>query len=392
MKTCSESLRKLGPQFEDVATREGPAWWESPGDPLPKGGSGRVFCRVKSGGLGSEPTAICCRHDGSREENALYAPLAVFLREVGFPVPRVLAREDARRALLLQDLGSRDLLSLAASPWPERRAAYFSALDALFFLHSGGLARLQSLPPGERPRLMPGFDEALYHWEQDYFRRHCLLRLARGPVHAARLCEEPAAWWEEFAALPPMPAGEGVSRLRRPESAFSQELAALIARLLGHPRALVHRDCQSENILWHDGRAWFIDFQGMREGSPWYDVASLLQDPYAGLDGAQRRELFDYYAAKLDAEGRACAQRRYLDASAQRLMQALGAYGFLGVEKKRTAFLRHSRPALQSLCRVTSESPLFPNLNRAATALLCISDPVSEATDPSKPGEGCLGA
>jgi len=116
---------------------------------------------------------------------------------------------------------------------------------------------------------------------------------------------------------------------------------------------LVHRDFQSQNVMIREGSAWLIDFQGMRFGLAQYDLASLLYDPYVSLHDGERRELLDYYkslcggvSADFDEIFRWCAL--------QRLMQALGAYGFLGLQKGRSEFLTHVPQALRSLGKVAS--------------------------------------
>jgi aminoglycoside/choline kinase family phosphotransferase len=316
------------------AARAAPAfnWPGIPGEPLKKGGSGRSFSRVA---MPDGSRAILCAYDDSREEIALYADLAGFLDSIGFPVPKVLARDDASRRLLLEDLGETDLLSLANAPQPERLRAYRSALAALHRLHTEGLARWREAGDARRSRLMPGFDAALYRWEQDYFWDNTVRRLLPG------------------GGLPDADA-----------AAIRAELAALAARLLRHPAQLVHRDCQSENILWRDGQAWFIDFQGMRIGSGFYDLGSLLWDPYVKFTSAEREELLEFYRSSGTDLPETEFRQRFLDASAQRLMQALGAYGFLGVVKGRRDFLAHTGPALENLATVTAANPLLSELHR----------------------------
>jgi hypothetical protein len=114
----------------------------------------------------------------------------------------------------------------------------------------------------------------------------------------------------------------------------------------------VHRDFQSQNIIIQNGQANLIDFQGMRPGLAEYDLASLLYDPYVELTEAERAELIAYYRGRqlengvtidgdLDLRLRLCAM--------QRLMQALGAYGFLGLVKGHKHFLQHIPNALRSL-------------------------------------------
>jgi aminoglycoside/choline kinase family phosphotransferase len=115
---------------------------------------------------------------------------------------------------------------------------------------------------------------------------------------------------------------------------------------------LVHRDFQSQNVLIRNGSAWLIDFQGMRPGLAQYDVASLLLDPYVALPPAERAELLGFYqrlARRSGVEISEDFEEIYHWCALQRLMQALGAYGFLGLRKGRTDFLAHIPAARQSL-------------------------------------------
>jgi len=88
-----------------------------------------------------------------------------------------------------------------------------------------------------------------------------------------------------------------------------------------------------------------IDFQGMRWGSPFYDLGSLLYDPYVFFTAEERLELLSYYYVlsnrALDWKG---FRKAFYEASAQRLMQALGAYGFLGMKRGLSDFLGYSSP------------------------------------------------
>jgi aminoglycoside/choline kinase family phosphotransferase len=137
-------------------------------------------------------------------------------------------------------------------------------------------------------------------------------------------------------------------------------LARTAQRLASLPRVLVHRDFQSQNIIIRDGAAHLIDFQGMRPGLGEYDVASLLYDPYVSLTDTEREELFGEYRAIRGQSGNpvAAASAELLRLCAmQRLMQALGAYGYLGLVKGNKAFLEHVPPALNALRSVVRELP-----------------------------------
>jgi aminoglycoside/choline kinase family phosphotransferase len=116
---------------------------------------------------------------------------------------------------------------------------------------------------------------------------------------------------------------------------------------------LVHRDFQSQNIVIKEGAPCLIDFQGMRFGLPQYDLASLLLDPYVDLSAAEQGELLAFYIGLARAEGEGVDEREFHRlfwlCAVQRLMQALGAYGFLGHERGRADFLAHIPAALPRL-------------------------------------------
>src|SRR5205823_14717498 len=105
-------------------------------------------------------------------------------------------------------------------------------------------------------------------------------------------------------------------------------------------------------------QAKLIDFQGMRPGLAEYDLASLLFDPYVDLSGAERSELISYYRQKQADNGRTIDQQ--LDntlqlCAMQRLMQALGAYGFLGLVRGHEHFLRYVPRAMRSLREIVAK-------------------------------------
>lgn len=279
---------------------------------IERAGSERVFYRVVTGGGRS---VIVMRYGPARRENLRFVPAARLLAGLGIPVPEILAWDPERHLVWMEDLGDTSLWTVRNEPWPYRAAIYQQVLRHAAALHKHGLDRVREfrLPP-ERE-----FDEPLYLWEQGYFFENCLGR---------HFGVEPAII-RDLKILPPL-----------------EEIAR---RLAAAPRALVHRDLQSQNILLRGGgEAVFIDFQGMRPGHPYYDIASLLLDPYTNLSEQERGELFSFY---LDALGTKAAppEQEFVLCAIQRLMQALGAYGFLGHVKGKTEFLAHIPAALERL-------------------------------------------
>jgi aminoglycoside/choline kinase family phosphotransferase len=280
--------------------------------PIEKGGSDRKFYRVR---CSPEQTLILVKYNLERAENRHYVAIAQFLAEHRIGAPKIYYHDPAEGLIWIEDLGERDLFGYRRESWLVRRAFYESALDEVAKLH-----RLpQSVCVAMREHLPAEFNAALYRWEQEYFFENCLGRYYK--IDHVKL-----------AGLATLPA-----------------LSKIAERLDKLPRVLVHRDFQSQNIIMRNGQAHLIDFQGMRPGLAQYDLASLLYDPYVDLGESERDELLGYYCGGKVSEDfreilRLCAM--------QRLMQALGAYGFLGLVKGHKHFLKHIPAAARSLCLI----------------------------------------
>lgn len=299
-----------------------------------KGGSDRKFYRIRAGGR----SMILVKYSGHKEENRHYVDIARFLSGSGIQVPHIFLHDPEEGLIWMQDLGENDLWAFRERPWSERRPLYESALIEAFKMHTAATRNLA----GASLSLEREFSESLYLWEQGYFFEHCLGNHFRvAPAEVARL-----------SALPALLSGA--------------------SRLSALPRALVHRDFQSQNILIREGTAWLIDFQGMRPGLPAYDIASLLYDPYVALGSNEREELLGFYErlAHRSGAGAPADFREIFDWCAlQRLMQALGAFGFLGLQKSRADFLAHIPAAKRSLREVALRLDGLQDLARILDSL-----------------------
>jgi aminoglycoside/choline kinase family phosphotransferase len=135
-------------------------------------------------------------------------------------------------------------------------------------------------------------------------------------------------------------------------------LHEIAERLGNRPRVLVHRDFQSQNIIIRNAQAHLIDFQGMRPGLAEYDLASLLFDPYVTHVRVECEEVLASYEEKRRAMGQPVSGEFRVIVhlcAIQRLMQALGAYGFLGLVKGNKTFLNHIPAAMTSLRSLVTE-------------------------------------
>jgi len=294
--------------------------------PLAGRGSDRSFFRLT---WSHADSAILVHYDPNRVENTYYGDIALFLDDIHVPVPRLIGHERIKCLMLMEDLGDTDLWALKNAPWETRGDLYRKTLVTVHRLHSF----LEKDFPGGRVKLMEGFGPALYHWERQYFIDHFV---------------------------------EGVCGIRLEPSfglELERELAALAGRLQETGRALVHRDLQSQNVMIRNKEPFLIDFQGMRFGSPFYDLGSLLCDPYVVFLEDERDELlsfcYGFWKEKLDWT---IFRNRFWEASVQRLMQALGAYGFLGRKKGLKGFLDHIPPGLRNLRDAASHTASLPRL------------------------------
>lgn len=115
---------------------------------------------------------------------------------------------------------------------------------------------------------------------------------------------------------------------------------------------LMHRDCQSRNIMIHNDRPWFIDFQSARPGPIQYDLASLLIDPYVTLSRAVRDQLINYALDKIGLNvsfDTDAFMHAFRYCSISRNLQMLGAFGFLTRVKNKTQFEKYIPAALNGL-------------------------------------------
>jgi len=295
-------------------------------------GSDRTFFRLK---WNPNDSAILIHYDPKRVENAYYADIAAFLRHIGVSAPRLIRHDSSGCLIVMEDLGDTDLWSLRKNPWETRRALYQKTLTILHRLHSFPMRDF----PSDRVRLMEGFGPNLYHWERNYFRDHLVWGVC------------------------------GIQLEQTFERELEAELSSLAERLLGTTRCLVHRDLQSQNVMIREGDPFLIDFQGMRFGSPFYDLGSLLCDPYVIFSDRERDELLSFYyrILKWDLDWGAF-QNHFWEASAQRLMQALGAYGFLGLKKGLKAYLEHIPAGIQNLRQATAQVASLPRLRELSLA------------------------
>lgn len=279
-------------------------------------GSQRAYYRLQSGSR----TFILLVSPRDDADFGRFLRITQFYRMAHFPVPQVFCIDDAEHQVLLEDLGNRRLYDVLRDNRSEGLAGYRKTLDLLVDLQT----RCQAMHRGCPDIHSRIFDRGHLLWETSYYREQ-YLEGHRGLKHNPELQQ------------------------------IFNELADVVDR---QPRAILHRDFQSQNLMVKpDGSLHVIDYQGSRLGSIFYDLASLLLDPYVMLSDEEVEELLAYFHAKLE-NGSALSDfwRGFLQAGLQRIMQALGAYCFLSRKKGLTAFAEHIPKGEARLCWLLRES------------------------------------
>lgn len=302
---------------------------------MPGGASTRRYFRVTlpSGTAvamfvpeGAKPEEAAQAHGGARWP---FLEVRDLLASRGVDVPALYGEDTARGWVLLEDLGDETLAVRLAGRPADRERLYVQAV--------GDLARaqgaLESLPSGSVVGTR-AFDESLLLWEIHHFREWALE--ARG------------------IALPPAD-----------RATFDAVATRLARRIASWPRAFVHRDYQSRNLMVRaDGGLCWIDFQDALLGPRVYDLVALLNDSYQVFDRAfVEARLADYALARGPGAGDLATLVREFDlVTVQRKLKDAGRFVFIDRVKGNAKFLEFVEPTIAkvraSLARLADDEDM----------------------------------
>lgn len=294
-------------------------------------------------------------------ENRAFLSYSRTFAELGLPVPRVHAADEEVGVYLLDDLGDVTLFdALSAARGrdgrlpPEILTIYKRVLELLprFQVEGGRAVDYGVAYPRAR------YDAQAMHWDLNYF-KYNFLKLAHVPFHETRL-------EEDFQRLTRWLSGAG-------------------------GRHFVYRDLQTRNIMVIRGEPWFIDYQGGLQGPLQYDVAKLLYEGKAGLDESTRDELLDHYFVALESHERVPRDRflaHFRGFVVLRILQGLGAYGYLGLYGRKPQFLARIPHAIEDLevLLATGLLPLDVPELRGVFERMIADDALRMTAAPAAPG------
>lgn len=269
-----------------------------------------------------------------------YLQVYRMLRRIGLPIPRVHAVDGELGVVLQEDLGDMTLerrLSRAGSR--ERKRLLCQAAEHLILLQREGP---QAADPAW-PVLQLAFDLEKLTWELQFFRRHFL---------------------------------EGYSFVRVERERLASEFLALCGELSEARRFVCHRDYQVRNLMLKEGRVYMIDFQDARLGPQAYDLVSLLMDSI-DLAPGEVEELVDFYleqgAPAVDARQ---FRRQFHLMTIQRLLKALGTFGYQAGGLGRESYQTYIPGTLERVAAALKTIPEFPYIRALVDARVAATGPV----------------
>lgn len=138
---------------------------------------------------------------------------------------------------------------------------------------------------------------------------------------------------------------------------FFSEVCSSLDKL--KPAVFCHRDFHSRNIMVHDSKITLIDFQDARSGNIYYDLSSLLYDPYAMWSPEIRSQSIESFL-KVSNNSDCFKIGEYYLQALQRLSKAIGSYCFLITGKNRKDYLQPIKSAFHLLKELSQEA-MFPD-------------------------------
>ena len=279
-------------------------------------GSNRCYYR-----LSSENTSYIGVAGVSKDENTAFISIANTFKECGIDAPRIIEVSQDSMHYLLEDLGDDSLFSILKD---SRECGVFNEEDSKKLCSVMSLLADIQFKIGEKLDFnvcypIAEFDKVSVFWDLNYF-KYCFVKNTGIEIDEPRLEKE----FETLCCL----------LLKENDNTF------------------LYRDFQSRNIMWHNDKPYFIDFQGGRRGPIYYDVASFVGQTRAKYSEDVCEKMIDAYLKSL-SKYKSIDKDKFVERlnifRIFRLLQTLGAYGYRGLFEHKKAFID---PIASTLCQL----------------------------------------
>ena len=271
--------------------------------------------------MGNENFSCIGVFNSDTRENDAFVEFSRSFYDAGLPVPEIYSYSSDKLYYLIEDFGDQSLL---------------------------GEIENSSVPPEKNPMILDLYQQAL--------RILITFQFTGREVIDFRLCiprdsfDRQSVLWDlnhfkyYFVKLSGIPFDE--QKLENDFILLCEELEK------ADRHYFMYRDFQSRNIMIHNNSCHFIDFQGGRKGTLYYDVASLLFEAKTHLAFNMKEKLLDYYMDELERYihvDREKFRKEYYGFVLIRVLQALGSYGLRGLIEKKPLFLQSIPYAIKNL-------------------------------------------
>ena len=316
-------------------------------------GSNRRYFR-----LSNAETSLIGVEGTSIEENKAFIVLCNHFRKQGLLVPQILAQTDDSLFYLQQDLGNTSLFDEICEG---RKTAIFSEKEKDLLKQTIAILPDFQFKGAKDMDFsicypQPEFDKRTVFWDLNYFKYYFLK----------------------------------VSEVDFQEDLLETDFEKLSTVLLQNETdTFLYRDLQSRNVMIHEDKPYFIDFQGGRKGPVYYDVASFLWQAKANFSEELRDELLAVYLKAL-SKYQPETDVKYFKKQLQyfvlfRILQVLGAYGFRGYIEKKSHFIESIPYALNNLKKLFQNTfPEIPYLQKVLQNLSEMNVPLSSSETKNK--------
>ncbi len=290
--------------------------------PISSHGSDRIIVRLISERGG---TCIGIINPVHISENKAFISFGIHFKSAGLKIPEIYTVSEDQKHYLLEDLGDESLfdrISAGNSFDDEKKGLYKRVFEELpKFQITAGKDIDYSLC-----YQFSEFGSDNINFDLNYFKERFLSNFFKSEINAAKL---------------------------------DKDLDLLKSEILEVPRDyFLYRDFQSRNVMIKDEKLYFIDFQSGRKGALLYDAASMLYDAKANIPQDAREELLAYYLEVLKSFtviDTVYYSRKFWFFAIIRIMQAMGAYGYLGLIKGKSRFLESIPYALKNIDFILNE-------------------------------------
>lgn len=224
--------------------------------PLAGDASFRRYIRVRADGR----SLMLMDAPPERENIRPFMNVCRQLLDAGFSAPDMIAHDEARGFLLLEDLGDDTFSRLLAADISTEEDYYRASVELLAAWHEGAVTGSGLAP----------YDTKLLTNEVKLFSNWFLPQLLDGAALADAQASYAALWEEFFNSIP----------------------------LETHQ--FVHRDFHADNLMWLPDRAGYgrvglLDFQDAVAGDAAYDMVSLLEDARRDVPQALAEKMIAHY-------------------------------------------------------------------------------------------------